>query len=133
MYKIKPGTPIKKINTILKNENEIKFLKGEYNITNTLILHSNTEVECEEGVVFKRAFNGRMIETYATPGTVYYKGAHNIEWFGGKFVADTNKEYANVISIFHAKNVTFQDVTITGCRGYHSIEINSSKNVKILN
>ena len=133
---IEPSWTTKKINAALKREvlnktKEIVFKLGNYNLTECLVLHSNTKVTCEKGVVFYRKHKGRMLELYVTPDTKAYKGVHDITWTGGTFLADSRSENANVISLFHGKNLTFENVRIEGCRGMHSLEINACKDVLI--
>lgn len=130
---ITPGTTAKKINKLFANGGDFLFKKGTYMLDKILTVHSNTSVICEEGVILKRAHGGRMLVTAVDKDTTGYNGVSNVTWAGGTFKADTNPSSAIVIVIVHAKNVSFNGVTIDGCVYLHSFEINASSNVSIKN
>lgn len=131
MYYIDPTFTTKKINKALKEKREITFKDGIYKLSECLILHSDTKITCESGVAFERHCKGRMLQTFADENTTKYNGVHDVSWYGGFFYADTNEAFANVITLFHAKNITLENVGVSGCRGYHSIEINACKGIII--
>lgn len=131
MFYIDPSYSAKKINKALKEQREITFKGGIYKLTECLILHSDTKITCENSVAFERHHKGRMLQTFADENTTKYNGVHDVSWNGGFFYADTNETPANVITLFHAKNITLENVTVSGCRGYHSIEVNACKGVMI--
>lgn len=119
------------INTALKNNREVIFKAGTYTISKCMTLYSNSKVICEDGVVFKRNCTGRMLQTEVVGTVTKYNGTHDSSWTGGKFIANTNSNAANVIVLFHANNITLSNISIDGCVGLHSLEINSSKSVKV--
>lgn len=129
---IEPSWTTKKINEALKNGGNFVFKTGKYTLDECLILHSNTKVNAENAV-FIRNHKGRMLQTYVSPATVKYNGVHDVEWKGGQFLADTFNENANVITLFHAKSISFFDLIIDGCRGMHSVEINACKDILLQN
>ena len=131
MVTIKPSYSTKQINNALKKGGEFVFESGEYVLTECLVLHSNTDVVCGEDVSFIRAHKGRMLQLYVTPDTKGYNGTHDVSWRKGKFFAGTRNENANVISLFHGKNIAFRSVAIVGCRGMHSIEVNACAGVAL--
>ena len=133
MASVRPSMTATQINKYLKNYREITFKAGTYNLKKPLVLYSNTKIICEPNVILKRDHSGRMMQVNVSPSTTKYNGAHDISWTGGKFVANTNSNAAIVIVVVHSKNITFDNVTVDGCVGLHSFEINSSKNVKITN
>lgn len=130
---ITPNLSTAKINKALKENRYVEFETGVYDLTKPLIVYSNTDIVCQPGVVFKRRHKGRMMQLYVTPDTKAYNGTHDVTWTGGTFVADTNSANANVITLFHGKNIRFKDLHISGCRGLHSIEVNACRNVVIDN
>ena len=130
---IKTGTSAKNINKVLQQGGNIIFQKGTYKLNVPLVLYSNTNVTCEDGVVFKRNHTGRMLTTYIDKDSNKYNGVHNVTWKGGTFKADTNSSAALVIVICHSKNIVFDGVTVDGCINLHSIEINSSAKVRVIN
>ena len=133
MRTIKPSFTTKQINDVLKKGGDITFTSGQYDLTECLVLYSNTRVICERATTFRRQHKGRMLQTHAGANTTGYSGVHDVTWEGGSFVADTRPENANVISLFHAYQITLRGVQIYGCRGLHSIEINACKDVLIDN
>lgn len=133
MATIKPSFTVDEINEYFKKYKNITFKTGTYNITKMMTVHSGTTVTCEPGVIFKRSCRYQMLEMEASETVLGYEGTHDVTWTGGTFLASTREEDAIVIILYHCKNITFKDVTIDGCRGYHSIECNSSQNVVIDN
>ena len=133
MATIKPTFTVDKINQYLQKYQNITFKAGVYNITKMMICPSNTRVYCEPGVIFKRSCRYQMLEMEASPDVTEYNGTHDVVWDGGLFAADQREEDANVIVLYHCKNITLKNITIDGCRGYHSIECNSSSDVRIEN
>lgn len=130
---ITPNLSTAKINKALEKNSYVEFKTGVYELTKPLIVYSNTDVVCQSGVVFKRRHKGRMMQLYVTPDTTKYSGTHDVTWTGGTFIADTNSVNANVITLFHSKEIRLKNMYITGCRGLHSIEVNACKNVVIDN
>ena len=133
MATVKPTMKIDEINKYLKKYRSITFTDGTYNLTAPMIIYSNTEIKCKANVTFVRKHKGRMLETYDDISIKKYNGTHDVTWTGGKFIADTNTTNSNVIVLFHAKNITLKDITIDGCRGLHSLEVNASSNIIINN
>ena len=131
MATIKPSFTVDKINQYLKKYTNITFKAGVYNITKMMICPSNTHVVCEPGVIFKRSCQYQMLEMEASEDVTEYNGTHDVTWEGGIFAADQRPEDAIVIVLYHCKNITLKGITVDGCRGYHSIECNSSCDIYI--
>lgn len=131
MATIKPSFTTKQINNALKKGGEIIFESGNYMLTDCLVLYSNTKV-IARGATFFRKYKGRMLQLYVTPDTTKYNGVHDVEWHGGRFVANSSPENANVISLFHGKSIYMYDAYIQGCRGMHSVEINACKDIILI-
>lgn len=131
MATIRPSFSVDKINQYFKKYRNITFKAGTYNITKMMTVQSNTKITCEPGVLFKRACRYQMLEMAASEDVTEYNGTHDVIWTGGVFRADTVAEDAIVIVLYHCKNITLRGITVDGCRGFHSIECNSSANVLI--
>jgi polygalacturonase len=109
---------------------------GTYNVQSTLQIFSGTTLYLTPKTVIFRQFptspllaNGAYNASYSG-----YSGQSNIRIVGGIWEsrgAAYPIEPAMGISIGHATDVVIQDLTISNIGGYHAIEINSSKNVKI--
>lgn len=133
MATIKPTMTMDEINASLLKNRKITFKAGTYKVTKPILVRSDTTITCEAGVIFKRAHKDRMLEFYSAPSTTKYTGTHDVTWTGGTFIASSNSGASNVIVLCHSKNITLKNITIDGCVGLHSIEINSSKKVKLVN
>lgn len=133
MATIKPSFTVDKINQYLQKYRNITFKSGVYKITKMMICPSNTVVTCEPGVIFERYCRYQMLEMEASPDVTGYNGTHDVTWSGGIFKADKRPEDANVIVLYHCKNIILRNIVVDGCRGYHSIECNSSSGVHIEN
>ena len=131
MATIKPTFTVDKINEYLKKYRNITFKAGVYNITKMMICPSNTHVTCEPGVIFKRSCRYQMLEMEASEDVTEYDGTHDVIWDGGLFAADQREENAIVIVLYHCRDITLKNITVDGCRGYHSIECNSSCDIHI--
>ena len=122
-----------KIKQYLTKYRNITFQAGTYNITSMMTVFTGTTVVCEPGTIFKRSCRYQMLEMAASEEVKGYEGTHDVSWTGGTFLASTREEDAIVIVLYHCKNITLKNITVDGCRGYHSIECNSSQNVVIDN
>lgn len=131
MVTIRPGFTVDEINRYFKKYRNITFKAGTYNITKMMTVPSHTKVTCEPGVVFKRSCRYQMLEMEASEDVTGYNGTCDVTWTGGTFKADTIAEDAIVIVLYHCKDITLQGIVVDGCRGYHSIECNSSCDVTI--
>ena len=132
MATIKPSMNVDKINSIFEKYRNITFKAGTYNITKMMTVHSGTTVTCEPGVIFTRSCRYQMLEMAASEDVLGYNGTHDVIWDGGTFLASEREEDAIVIVLYHCKNITLKNIVVDGCRGYHSIECNSSQNVHIM-
>jgi len=130
---VKPSMTATQINKYLKKYRIITFESGTYILKKPLIVYSNTTINCQPNVIFRREHAGRMLLLDVDDSTTKYNGTHDVVWTGGKFIANTNSNDAIVIVICHCKNIKFENVIINGCVGLHSFEINSSQNVQIIN
>lgn len=133
MATIKPSFSVDKINEYFKKYKNITFKAGTYNISKMMTVFSNTTVTCEPGTIFRRSCQYQMLEMAASEEVKGYAGTHDVSWTGGTFLANTREDNAIVIVLYHCKNITLKNITVDGCRGYHSIECNSSQNVIIDN
>lgn len=111
---------------------------GTYNVQGTLRIYTGTTLYLTPRTVIFRQFadlpmlvNGDALGSYSG-----YSGQSNIRIIGGIWESRGQAYPVNPamgISIGHATDVIIQDLTISNIGGYHAIEINSSKNVRIQN
>ena len=123
--------------------------KGTYNITNTLCIPSNVDIIFEDGVVINKTIDTHTKKFTAgvtlfefVPAAKYnkknwckdYNGVHDSRMIGkGKVIINTNKVYQSVaVTMCHNKNITIKGITFENLRECHFIELDASKNVKIL-
>ena len=133
MSKVRPGETMASIQKKLKAGGVIEFAKGEYQITQTLYIYSKSDIRCEEGAVFYKKCVPAMFMTYVTSATTKYGGVHDVTFTGGRLVgANKSSTQSNHMTLCHAKNITIKNVVFQGGNNPHHLEINSSKNVKVI-
>ncbi len=98
---------------------DITLSSGEYVITGTLYIYSNTRLKLEDGTVIKRSDNGygEMITSgnYSTTALGGYDAVHNVFIEGGTWDANANlaaSDFSNVIVVVHGENLIFRNITI---------------------
>ena len=111
---------------------------GTYNVQSTLQIFSGTTLYLTPKTVIFRQFASFPLLANGANGASYsgYSGQSNIRIIGGIWESRGSAypiQPAMGISIGHATDVIIQDLTISNIGGYHAIEINSSKNVRIEN
>jgi hypothetical protein len=111
---------------------------GTYNIGSTLQIFSGTTLYLTPKTVIFRQFATNPLIANGANGASYsvYGGQSNIRIIGGIWESRGTAypiQPAMGISIGHGTDIIIQDLTISNIGGYHAIEINSSKNVKIEN
>lgn len=103
--------------------------EDSYSIDKTLMIGSNTELVMSPGVKLLRNTKAPVL------GTI--PGSKNIIITGGTIVGHGPKikstDYGNLTYVFHSKGVTFRDVIFEDTLGSHSIEINASEDISVLN
>jgi len=111
---------------------------GTYNVQSTLQIFSGTTLYLTPKTVIFREFATSPLLANGANGASYsgYSGQSNIRIIGGIWESRGSAypiQPAMGMSIGHATDVIIQDLTISNIGGYHAIEINSSKNVKVEN
>jgi hypothetical protein len=111
---------------------------GTYNVQSTLQIFSGTTLYLTPKTVIFREFATSPLLANGANNASYsgYSGQSNIRIIGGIWESRGSAypiQPAMGISIGHATDVIIQDLTISNIGGYHAIEINSSKNVKVEN
>lgn len=112
--------------------------KGTWNITDALRIYSNTQLNLDPNAVIKKMFPAKAMLYNGDWQASYpkYNGHGNIVISGGTWDArgtHFTTKACNIFSIAHSKNLTIKDSVFLDVPGYHAIEINSSKDVKISN
>lgn len=121
-----------KIQKKLNKGGDICFQKGIYKITKQLIIKDKSYITLN-GSTLRRCGNIQSIFlndcTHKTKG---YKGAGNITILNGTFEGMGSYNPDNLLTFFHSHDIHIEGVTFLDnlC---HDIEINSSKNVEIIN
>lgn len=120
------------INNLFKKGGEFHFKKGVYSVYKIpLVLQNNMTVRCDDGVIFEKHVSKPMLQTNYNNSTKAFKGTHDVHWYGGTFIGNTNRALSNMVFIFHAKNIFFEGCTFKNCVALHFIEINASNMVYI--
>jgi hypothetical protein len=110
---------------------------GTYNLGSRLEIYTGTTLLLSQKAVMFRNHNSNMIINGAG-GASYsgYAGQTDIKIIGGIWECRGTafpSTPAMGISIGHGSNIIIQDLTVSNVGGYHAIEVNSSKNVRISN
>lgn len=126
----------------VSNEDEFKkaldlagyiYITSSFSITEKLSIKSNTLIEMAPGTFIKMD-EGSFFITESNENTTRYNGATNIIFNNCTFDGGSNpKKFRNMIALFHATNITFNNVTFKDIPGSHAIDINGSRNIKVLN
>ena len=126
----------------VSNEDEFKkaldlagyiYITSSFPITEKLSIKSNTLIEMAPGTFIKMD-EGSFFITESNENTTRYNGATNIIFNNCTFDGGSNpKKFRNMIALFHATNITFNNVTFKDIPGSHAIDINGSRNIKVLN
>lgn len=110
---------------------------GLYNLQNRLEIYTGTTLLLSQKAIMFREHNTNMIINGDGGGSYTgYDGQANIKIIGGIWENRATAfptTPAMCISIGHGQNIIIQDLTVTNVGGYHAIEVNSSKNVRITN
>lgn len=123
---------------------------GTYNITNTLFVPSNVTIRFKDGVVINKRTKTGTSGLKAT-GSLFqcvapskagkkgcmkqYNGMKNISFIGeGTVIIDLQytKDCVGII-VAHNQNVNIKNITFQNMKGGHFLEIDASKNVRIVN
>ena len=110
---------------------------GLYNLQNRLEIYTGTTLLLSQKAIMFRQHNTNMIINGDGGGSYTgYNGQTDIKIIGGIWEnrgAAFPTTPAMCMSIGHGQNIIIQDATISNVGGYHAIEINSSKNVRVSN
>ena len=110
---------------------------GTYNLGSRLEIYTGTTLLLsQKAVMFRQHTSNMIINGLAGASYSGYAGQTDIKIIGGIWEcrgAAYPTTPAMGISIGHGSNIIIQDLTISNVGGYHAIEINSSKNVRISN
>lgn len=110
---------------------------GTYNLGSRLEIYEGTTLLSSQKATLSRNHTSNLIIN-GLAGASYsgYNGQGNIKIIGGIW-DNKGPSYPTTpsmgISIGHGQNIIIQDLTVKDTAGFHAIEINSSKNVRISN
>jgi polygalacturonase len=108
--------------------------RGKYKWTDAIIIHENTTLILDENAEILRYHDTAMLVNGPNGTSNYtgYNGPGNILVQGGIWNARGGAQGgAPAVLIAHAHDITFRGCTFKDVKGGHSIEINSSKNIKV--
>lgn len=119
------------INRIIAKGNTVKFLNKTYELFNPIILKSNTKILMHDDTILTRNHDSYVFLSEFTKDTIKYEGAKNILIENGTIVHNGSLVTKNLCLLFHADNVTFNNVTFKDTVNTHSIDIVGSQNIYI--
>ena len=121
----------------------VKVAAGSYKLGSTLHIYSNTTLDLTEGVTFTYSrTSSNMIETgtngaykgysdfNASSACKEYSGFRNISILGGKWYGNS-KCVSSLIRLFHAKNITLENATVSGGGCAHQVELAAIDGLKV--
>ena len=110
---------------------------GTYTLGSRLEIYTGTTLLLsQKAVMFRNHASNMIINGLAGASYSGYSGQTDIKIIGGIWECRGTtfpSTPAMGISIGHGSNIIIQDLTVSNVGGYHAIEINSSKNVRISN
>ena len=129
-YDITAQMSVDEIQQVLDKGGKITCENAVYNVAKTLKLKSNTELNFNGATFRQGAKMEHIFVTDTTADTVGYEGAHNIEIYGGTLEGmGKYNTPLNLLTLYHAKNVSIHDVIFKDVVGFHHLEINACANV----
>ncbi|HOK82594.1 MAG TPA: glycosyl hydrolase family 28-related protein [Clostridia bacterium] len=106
---------------------------GVYPVSSCLIIYSNQTLLLGENTTIKRNSDVKyMLAVYTEWHYGRYNGTHNVTVIGGTW--DGNKDINEKLTIFntcHSRDILFERCTFINGNGWHYIEINSSRFVRV--
>ena len=120
------------IQSKLNSSREIKFTTGAYNITKQLIIPANAKINLNGATLRRKANIQSIFINKVSNNSTRYSGAGNIIIYNGTFEGMGGYSYDNLVTFFHSHDILIMDCEFKDIL-CHAIEINSSKDVKILN
>ncbi len=109
---------------------------GEYRISRTLRIYSNTWLYLEDGAVIKKCFDsGCMLKNTKQFGGGGYDADRNIIIEGGTWDGNTSEyngmEYFSNIRIGHARNIVFKNTAVVNNKNGHHLELGGIEGLTI--
>nr|WP_295681087.1 hypothetical protein [uncultured Lachnoclostridium sp.]DAD78548.1 MAG TPA: Plasmin and fibronectin-binding protein A protein, Adhesion, Fibronectin, Plasminogen.95A [Caudovirales sp. ctCiv1] len=112
----------------------IIFSPGIYNITAPLFIDSGVKIIGDKAILRQAGKINHLLMTRTYKNTTAYFGAHDITIEGLTFEAMAKyKTKLNLVTLWHARDVTLRNITMLDAYMFHAIEINSSKGVLVEN
>ena len=113
----------------------IYFPCGTYLINTAVHFYSNQTLWFELGArLLQSAAIDNMMRSYCNSSYGGYNGTHDVVIYGATFDGGVQTTNNTLVAIAHCKNITFENCKFLNAYGkYHSLEINSSYNVKVIN
>ena len=119
------------INRVITLGNKVKFLNKRYELYNTIILKNNTILDLHEETELVRMHDKQMFISESSVNTIKYEGVNNISVTGGIIIHNGNDIPRNMFSLFHARNIKFENVTFKNIVASHAIDLVGCENVEI--
>ncbi|WP_124097916.1 right-handed parallel beta-helix repeat-containing protein [Ruminococcus sp. Marseille-P6503] len=109
---------------------------GEYRISKTLRIYSNTWLYLEDGAVIKKCFGGGcMLKNTKQFGGGGYDADRNIIIEGGTWDGNTaeynSMEYFSNVRIGHARNIVFKNTKVCNNKNGHHLELGGIEGLTI--
>lgn len=112
----------------------ILFPPGTYLITKSVLFYSNQLLFFSPGAAIKQGASiDNLMMSYCPAGTTVYNGVHDTVICGAIFDGGTYTTNNTLVGLVHTQNVIIERCTFINAYGtWHDLEINSSKNAKVI-
>lgn len=115
----------------------VKVPAGSYIISDTLHIYSNTTLDLSGVTLVGSGGNFNMLVTGAraynkSQACAGYEGYENISLEGGMWISGKNNEKTQ-IHLFHANNVVVRNLTISGGKSNHQLEVAGIDGLRVEN
>lgn len=120
------------IQKVLSQGGMIQFEKSTYLITKPLEIYSNSIIDLGGSILRQGGRINHILLTHSDKDTTEYSGVNNVILFNGTL--EGMGKYStklNLLTLCHSSNIYIHNVTFQDVVEFHSIEINSSQDVRV--
>lgn len=124
------------IDSVKTSGGTICFPVGIYRVLSAIQFYSNQRLIFEPGATIMQGASSlnNIMRSYCEAEWTEHNGTHDVVIEGGTFSGNNFSGATTLVGIVHCKNITFDHCTFMDAGGgWHNLEINSSKNVRVIN
>lgn len=126
--KIRKDFTTEQIQKYIRENRQVEFEKGTYNITSQIVVPSNTTIDLNGSKLVRRNNIQSIFLSEAKPSTTRYNGATNIVIENGTLEDMGSNTPDNLITFFHASDCKLLNLTFLDSR-CHALELNGCNKI----